>query len=212
MQRLFGRPTLVYACVFVNWKIAYIGSGNWRRELATADGADCVGNRPTYRRPLFGGTGVESREDWSGHRLSTYIEILGRHRGRIISRWAWREEWTEKTDERFRSESDGVLRPNLVMVGVPYSTPVDINGDGVVDELDYDNLVAQFGGPPDAAESADFNGDGLVDLYDFAIMRAYFGYGVAAASNAELVATTPEPSSAVLLLLGLGAVVRHRKI
>jgi len=54
--------------------------------------------------------------------------------------------------------------------------PGDTNGDNVVDETDFVNLLAQFGGPPDS-DSADFNDDGLVDLLDFVILRANFGLG-----------------------------------
>jgi T5SS/PEP-CTERM-associated repeat protein len=87
----------------------------------------------------------------------------------------------------------------------------DTNDDDIIDDLDLANLVAQFGSTP-GDESADFNGDGFVGLEDFAILRAYLGSGVAAAApEAESPAATPEPASAVLLLLGLGAVIRHRK-
>jgi|GEM_PF-2297795 len=61
--------------------------------------------------------------------------------------------------------------------------PGDTNGDGMVDDSDYNNLVAQFGGAP-GVESADFDDDGRVDLGDFAVMRANFGAGVTSAPNA----------------------------
>jgi hypothetical protein len=67
----------------------------------------------------------------------------------------------------------------------------DTNDDQIVDNLDYNNLVAQFGGLP-GVDSADFNGDGIVDLADFAIMRGNFGAG-GTASAPEAGATTPEP-------------------
>lgn len=89
------------------------------------------------------------------------------------------------------------------------ATPGDTNRDCRVDATDYYNLVAQFGGPP-GTESADFTDDNFVGLEDLAIMRDYFGYGVVAAPGAELGATTPEPASAIMMLLGLGAVVRRR--
>ena len=86
----------------------------------------------------------------------------------------------------------------------------DSNIDGVVDEADLANLVAQFGGPPDA-NSADFNGDGWVDLADFAIMRGNFGAVLVSAPDAEFGATTPEPATLSLLALGGLAVLRKRR-
>ena len=86
----------------------------------------------------------------------------------------------------------------------------DTNGDGIIDQLDYDNLVAQFGGPP-GTDSADFNGDDRVDLEDFAILRGNFGFGAESAPDAEFGATTPEPTTLSLLALGSLAVLRRRR-
>ena len=52
----------------------------------------------------------------------------------------------------------------------------------------------------------------LSDLIDFTMMRANFGAGVVTAPPlGDPTAATPEPASAILLLLGLGAVIRRRK-
>jgi hypothetical protein len=87
-------------------------------------------------------------------------------------------------------------------VSNPLDVPGDTNGDDIVNDVDYENLVAQFGGPP-GAQSADFNGDGAVDLEDFIIMRDNFGLGAAPMSspNAELAIATPEPTALVMLAL-----------
>jgi len=89
-------------------------------------------------------------------------------------------------------------------------TPGDTNGDDVVDTDDYDNLVAQFGGPP-GADTADFNRDGVVDLVDFSIMRNNFGFGLASAPNAELASPIPEPATLALLAAGGMALIRRRR-
>jgi len=95
----------------------------------------------------------------------------------------------------------GILDP--AMIG-------DTNGDGVIDRLDYDNLIDQFGGAP-GADDADFNDDGLVDIADFAIQRAYYRYGAASAPHGEFGATTPEPATATLLVLVGLAILRRRR-
>jgi hypothetical protein len=81
-------------------------------------------------------------------------------------------------------------------------TPGDTNGDGIVDDSDITNLVAQFGGPPDG-ESADFNGDNFVDLADFAVLRGNLGFGAEPpAPDDAFGAGIPEPATMTLLALG----------
>jgi hypothetical protein len=91
-------------------------------------------------------------------------------------------------------------------------TPGDTNGDDIVDELDLDNLIAQFGGPP-GAESADFNDSGRVDLVDFTIMRGVFRVGVRSPpSGIPGAIMTPEPASMALVSLGgFLAILRRRR-
>jgi len=93
---------------------------------------------------------------------------------------------------------------------LPLAIPGDSNGDGVVDNLDYDNLMAQFGGAP-GVDSADFNNDNLVDLEDFAILRGNFGSRVAPAPDAESGATAPDPATLTLLALGAPALLARRR-
>ena len=92
------------------------------------------------------------------------------------------------------------------VVGQP-RTPGDTNADHVVNDLDYNNLVAQFGGPP-GAQSADFNDDGVVDLNDFVIQRENFGI---AAAPFPTTAAVPEPSTLILLLVAGFGLVGNRK-
>ena len=91
--------------------------------------------------------------------------------------------------------------------------PGDFDGDQDVDLDDVGLFEAQFGsqshGPvPGPPYTADFDEDDDVDLDDFLVMRDNLGT-VAGAPGAAT--ATPEPSSAVLLMLGLGAVVRRKK-
>ena len=88
--------------------------------------------------------------------------------------------------------------------------PGDTNYDGQVNLTDFNNLVAQFGGPP-GVESADCNWDGFVDLEDFAIMRGNLGSGFASAPNAEFGAITPEPATVILMAGGLPLLLRLRR-
>jgi len=83
------------------------------------------------------------------------------------------------------------------------SVPGDTNADRSVDDIDYNNLIAQFGAaPPAGAASADFNGDNIVDLEDFIIMRENFGYGVTPPTSPLSVeaSAAPGPMASIVLL------------
>jgi len=96
-----------------------------------------------------------------------------------------------------------------VIIALP--TMGDTNGNDIVDDTDYDNLVAQFGGPP-GANSADFNNDGVVDLIDFSLQRENFGFGVlSAAPEMGSLAAVPEPATLSLLALGAMAMLKRRR-
>jgi len=93
---------------------------------------------------------------------------------------------------------------------LPLAIAGDSNGDRVVDDLDYDNLMSQFGVAP-GVDSADFNGDNVVDLEDFAILRGNFGFGVVSAPDAELGAPVPEPATLAIWAVGGGALLVRRR-
>jgi len=99
--------------------------------------------------------------------------------------------------------ADVLVLKNLVAV-----VPGDTDDDSDVDGGDYDNLLAQFGGPPVEPDSADLNVDDAVDIEDFAILREYYG---TAALSPQGGAATPEPTTLLLLATGIPILVKRRK-
>ena len=77
----------------------------------------------------------------------------------------------------FASLAKDDLDLSVVFNSAVYSATIilqgDINGDGVVDVLDYNILRANFG--QTGANQADINGDDVVDVLDYNILRAHFG-------------------------------------
>ena len=136
---------------------------------------------------------------------------------------AWRyylsrdgETWTYSDDAVFeRTLADGdwdgwSWAPGFLEVTPPDNLPADLpgdsNGDGVVNGIDYDNLIAQFGGAP-GVHNADFNGDNIVNLADFVILREI----IESAASPEPGAAAPEPTTMVLMVLGAAGLVARRR-
>jgi hypothetical protein len=94
------------------------------------------------------------------------------------------------------------------------SVPGDTNADRIVDDTDYNNLIAQLGAaPPEGSASADFNGDNIVDLADFIIMRENFGYGVAAPTSPlnGNVSAAPEPIASIMLVAAVPFLLKRKR-
>ncbi|MEM7260554.1 MAG: dockerin type I domain-containing protein, partial [Planctomycetota bacterium] len=72
----------------------------------------------------------------------------------------------------------------------------DVNGDGVVDALDFDFMSAAFsGGPlPAIADSADMNDDGFVLINDLVLLRDFVN-GVLATIPAPFPEPGPDPTA-----------------
>ena len=79
--------------------------------------------------------------------------------------------------------------------------PGDINGDGLVDVADYNIWAANIGATGQPWSQGDLNGDGLVDVADYNIWAA----------NVGNIASTPEPATLSLLVLGGLAMLKRRK-
>ena len=82
--------------------------------------------------------------------------------------------------------------------------PADFNKDGMVDLTDLNILGGNFGTMGGATMmDGDANMDGNVDLTDLNILGGNWGFGVPSTS-------IPEPNSMLLLIAGLGALIRRR--
>jgi Tol biopolymer transport system component len=111
--------------------------------------------------------------------------------GAIVDRWV---EVTVKSDAN--GGGLGLVDDDVFYFG---SSVGDCDGDGAVDDRDYDTLASEFGRRGDGLLS-DFNGDGRVGLSDFVIMRKRFGNTVVAPSFpvASPVAAAPVASAPVM--------------
>ena len=113
--------------------------------------------------------------------------------------WSWEANF-------IRTEPD-----NIPFITIGDGTPGDTNGDGEVDATDYANLLAQFGLAAPDTDSADFNGDNVIDLQDFAILRLAMSNSASSPSSPESVASTPEPTTLMLLAFGASGVLARRR-
>lgn len=89
----------------------------------------------------------------------------------------------------------------------------DFNLDGTVDAADYTVWRNLEGGTDAASLIADGDFDGDVDNDDFLVWRSAYGFVrqalVAAPTASAAAAAVPEPTSGLLMMLGLGALARR---
>jgi hypothetical protein len=90
---------------------------------------------------------------------------------------------------------------------VRYTLSGDANLDGVVDTLDFNALAANFGGTGRNWWEGDYNYDGVVDTLDFNALAGNFGASV---SQQNVGAFVPEPSGALIILVGAFFMRRRR--
>ena len=102
----------------------------------------------------------------------------------------------------------------LRFVGGTPLVPGDIDENGVVNELDLEILLANFfiTDPKPQRNQGNLNSDATVDASDFLIWRTEFLNAGGTLEGLDLSSfKIPEPSSAVLLGIGLMAFARHRR-
>jgi PEP-CTERM motif len=130
--------------------------------------------------------------------------------GRITIYGKVRQNYDVTPLQTITSIEDGTRpAPTLVLDYVPRAAvPGDYNGDGIVDAADY--TVGLTGGA--TAAQGDGDGDGNVTQADYDYWKTRFGNTMGAGSGSKGGGTVPEPSSFVLLAIGLAsfAVLRKR--
>jgi hypothetical protein len=85
----------------------------------------------------------------------------------------------------------------------------DYDGSGTVGPEDYGVWSADFGRQVVRFSGADGNGDGQVGAADFVVWRKHLSS--AGGGDSVPVATVPEPGAAVLLVVGICAIVLWRR-
>ena len=84
----------------------------------------------------------------------------------------------------------------------------DVNGDGYVGGLDLTTIITNWGTTGASRAQGDLSGDGTVSGPDYTEVITYWGTGTP--PPPEPPASTPEPATLALLLLGALAIIRPR--
>jgi glucose/arabinose dehydrogenase len=86
----------------------------------------------------------------------------------------------------------------------------DYNGDGVVNQGDYDRWVTAYGAS--APNAADGNADGVVNAADYVVWRDNLGATAQGAPPAAPASSVPEPGAAVLVAVALAALSGRSRV
>ncbi len=147
-------------------------------ELAGTGGTPDITLPNTSNRVRIGDNPSTNNREWEG-----FIDDVA----------IWNRVLTEDEIASLWSSGNGNAISDLLIT----NAPGDFNGDEVVDIADYEIMVSNFNSLG-SFEDGDFDFNGRINLKDFvAFVEAFNAGGNAAA--------VPEPSSAILLLLGLAA-------
>ena len=115
----------------------------------------------------------------------------------------------------FASDSEGGGYPEvdnfILTVGGQEPVVGDVNGDYVVDLNDFNIIRDNFRLSPATKEQGDITGTDIVDLDDFLLWRSNYPYPVPSGLLASLTQSVPEPSSWLLITLGLAAIGSRRR-
>jgi hypothetical protein len=116
--------------------------------------------------------------------------------------------WVVEGDERSNfGGGENVFVVPLKLIGRTDVIPGDFNEDGTLDLADFSILTGNFNTTNRTFADGDMNFNGRVDLADFLAFRAAFK----AASN-PAGAPVPEPSSGLLLAVGIFALCRRGRL
>lgn len=111
----------------------------------------------------------------------------------------------------FSSNSGGALYDNLKITAFEdrmLGLAGDFNGDGTVDAADYTVWRANLGAADESSLNGNGSGSGGVDEADFNLWRTQYGQ---ASGSAAASATVPEPSTVLLIVMGLAATAMGRR-
>jgi subtilisin-like proprotein convertase family protein len=121
--------------------------------------------------------------------------------------------WTLEIADVATGDSGTLNGFTLIFTGTPVSLPGDYNLNGVVDAADY-ILWRKNLGQTGTGLVADGNGNLEVEADDYIIWSSHFGQtassGTAVLGNKPLLTTVPEPTSGVLIALGLATCTYSR--
>jgi hypothetical protein len=115
------------------------------------------------------------------------------------------EFWINQFDADIAGGQDYAVAWWAATVANPNPEEGDYSGNGTVGPEDYDIWVANFGST--TMLDADGNGNGIVDAADYTVWRDHLGQTLGGSS----LASVPEPSSAIPVLIGFGVSYRYRR-
>jgi autotransporter-associated beta strand protein len=189
----------------IDWIFGSVGADN--DSYLTIKGLTTLGASLTVNI-VDGGGSADSDDVYLIRSLGGVVNPTATILGDKPAGWTGTLEWIQR----------GASLWDLQLTGLTTSgqNPGDTNGDGFVNEADRANFELALGlaGAELIAKGfafdPDFDNDGDADLDDFVMLRESFGNNYNLAPVSPDISQAPEPCSAVLMLLGLGAVIRRK--